>query len=290
MRGIARRFGRELQCNQGFPSRLPCPGVPMPQAIAHSCSRDQQRAIMSWIASSGPFWDDLREHGEDEYFECRGEIVTDYAVGEAAFRKFHGTDSSLISVRPSNWEYSPIKVVWRHDEEGLEDHISVDNWLDAAALEGALQDRQEPVRSWTELIESSKRRYNSLTFAGNCFDHLEGIPFKVASANRLCVLFNVLDQIAREVLPERGRTPEGLRIQEKYFKGDTAWFSDSSDQEKNLFRQALTFDHPDSQRHTLFCPWHGKERHLNLRLHFSWPITAGKPLYIVYIGPKITKR
>ena len=29
---------------------------------------------------------------------------------------------------------------------------------------------------------------------------------------------------------------------------------------------------------------------MTLRLHFSWPIEAGKPVYIVYAGPKITKR
>ncbi len=291
MRDIAQRFGRQLECNKGFTSRSPRQDMSMQQAIRHSCSRDQRRAIMSWITSSGPFWDDLRKHGEDEYLECRSEIVTDYAVGEAAFRKLHGTDCSLVSVRPSDWEISPIEVVWRRDDNGLEDqYTSVDNWLDAASLEGALQDKQEPVRSWTELIESSKRRFTSLTFAGNCIDRLEGVPFKVSSANRLCVLLNILDQIARAVSPKGRYTSESRRLYEEYFKGGKSWFSDSSTQEKNLFRKELKFDHPDSQGDTLFCPWHGKENYLTLRLHFSWPIKAGQPLYIVYIGPKLTKK
>ena len=29
---------------------------------------------------------------------------------------------------------------------------------------------------------------------------------------------------------------------------------------------------------------------MTLRLHFSWPIRSGKPVYIVYAGPKITRR
>ncbi|MCY3818840.1 MAG: hypothetical protein OXH52_05670 [Gammaproteobacteria bacterium] len=41
---------------------------------------------------------------------------------------------------------------------------------------------------------------------------------------------------------------------------------------------------------SLFCPWHGKVSRLTLRLHFSWPVEAGRPIYVVYAGPKITSR
>ena len=29
---------------------------------------------------------------------------------------------------------------------------------------------------------------------------------------------------------------------------------------------------------------------MTLRLHFSWPVRAGEPVYVVYAGPKLTKR
>ncbi len=74
------------------------------------------------------------------------------------------------------------------------------------------------------------------------------------------------------------------------FEGDRAWFSDSSDTEKSRFRRELTFPHPEEPAKSLFCPWHGKERHQTLRVHFSWPIQAGKPVYVVYAGPKRMKR
>ena len=69
-------------------------------------------------------------------------------------------------------------------------------------------------------------------------------------------------------------------------------FSDSSDKEtrKRRFREALTFPHPGERGSSLFCPWHGKVRHMTLRLHFSWPVRAGRPVYVVYAGPKLTKR
>ena len=46
----------------------------------------------------------------------------------------------------------------------------------------------------------------------------------------------------------------------------------------------------DDPTKTLFCPWHGKVQTPQLRVHFSYPIRANEPLYIVYVGPKLTKR
>ena len=86
------------------------------------------------------------------------------------------------------------------------------------------------------------------------------------------------------------RTTEGQRIYQDYFTGDNALFSDSSDDEKHRFREALTFPHPNERGNSLFCTWHGKVRHLTLRLHFSWPIESGEPVYVVYAGPKLTRR
>ena len=41
----------------------------------------------------------------------------------------------------------------------------------------------------------------------------------------------------------------------------------------------------------LFCPWHGKVSTRTLRIHFSpGQIRASDPLYVVYVGPKLTKR
>ena len=35
---------------------------------------------------------------------------------------------------------------------------------------------------------------------------------------------------------------------------------------------------------------HGKVKTPQIRIHFSWPITASTPLYVVYVGYKITKK
>ncbi len=289
MRSVARRYRITLYCHREFLNRNPMPDLTMQQAIGQ-LANDKRRAILGWLTSHGPFWDDLRQHSEDEYLECRGDLVTNSAVGEAAFRQLDGVDCGLVSLTPSDWDYSPVEVNWRREDEGLDRWTNLDNWRDNVTLEEKLRS-EDRVETWENLRETSTRRFMHLTFAGDCFEHLKGFPFAKSTANRVIVLLDILDRFTREVDENGVRTPEGQRIYQKYFTGGkTALFSDSSDDEKSSFRNQLTFPHPNDPGKRLFCPWHGKERHMVLRLHFSWPIKFGKPVYVVYVGPKITKR
>ena len=246
---------------------------------------------MSWLTHHGPFWDDIRRHDAGDWLECRGEIVTDSAVGEAAYRTMHGVESALISARPSNWDYSPVEVIWRREAEGLDDrNAALDNWRDGAALEEWLQSAPPSIRSWADLGEPSRMRFTRLTFADRCFEPLAGVPFARSAADRMVFLLSALDSFASEFDASGSRTPEGSRIYREYFAGEEASFSDSSDSEKRRFRARLTFPHPDKPGESMFCTWHGKMRHMTLRLHFSWPVRADEPVYVVYAGPKLTKR
>lgn len=290
MRYLAQRFGREVYCHRTLLTANPITNMTMKQALAQLTS-NERRAVLGWLMHHGPFWDDLRQHPGNEYLECGGVVVTDSAVGEAAFRKLHGVECGLVSLTPSNWDYSPIEVIWRREAEGLENQqTNLDNWRDVVRLEEKLQIAAPPIRSWDNLREASIRRFMDLTFADDCFEYLKGFPFASSAAGRVVVLLDKLDRLAREFDANGVRTPEGQRIYQDYFTGGNAWFSDSSETEKSKFYNELTFPHPNDPGKFLFCPWHGKVRHMTLRLHFSWPIESGSSAYIVYVGPKITKR
>ena len=98
-------------------------------------------------------------------------------------------------------------------------------------------------------------------------------------------------QEIRNCVDDRGkRTPEAHKLYQKHFAGEKAWFSDSSKSEKDDFEDELTFENPSVGGEFLFCSWHGKVKWPQLRIHFSWPVRAAEPLYVVYVGPKITKR
>lgn len=276
---VQSRIGPELGFQQGVLS--------LPQA--------ERGAILSWITKHGPFWEDLREHGSDDWLEVRGDIVTDTALGEAAFLQLHGTERPLVSFAPSEFNHDPIAVDWvRADQERKQAHIR--NFWDPAALQRFLESSPRPVLSWADLENLARQRFDVLTIAGNAFAPLAGQPFSKSAAERILVLLQVLHRL-RGCHDENGnRTPEGHELYQNFFtgkKGDGgsgARFSDSSESEKHEFEAELTFPNPDIDGTTIFCPWHGKVQTPPLRIHFSHPIRASEPLYVVYVGPKITKR
>ena len=291
MREVAKRFGREIHCNMEFMNKEPVRGISMQKAFGRF-SDNKRRAAMIWLTRAGPFWDGHRLHGINDLLECQGDIITNSAVGEAAYRTLKGIECNLLSLIPSDWNYSPINVIWHcRDAQGLDKRrVILENWRDSDSLKASLIKVPPPVESWNGLLNISRERFKNLIFAEYCFNPLRGFPFVNSSANRILELFSVLDRLASAFDANGSRTQEGYQIYRDHFTGDRAWFSDSSVSEKRKFRNELTFPHPNDLGKFLFSTWHGKISHMNYRLHYSWSERAGEPVYIVYVGPKISKR
>ena len=287
MRGIARSFGRELYAHHNVVNRRIGPELSVFEALQALPRRDEKRAFLQWLTRQGPFWDDEIHHGPDDYLECKDEIVTETAPGEAAYCAIFGADRRLVSFAPSSWEYSPVVV--RMSTDTMTD-IEVPNYWQPPDLEFVLQQAQPPLASWAELERMSKIRFQRLTFSNDCYRHLDGHPFAPGAAERIISRLEVLNRLMGEVDDGGNRTPEGHRLYQSHFAVDRAWFSDSSDTEKNDFRQQLTFPNPEEPGQYLFCPWHGKINTPPFRIHFAWPERLGAPLFVAYIGLKITRR
>ena len=290
MRMSAKRFGREVQCGRGLLNAEPLPGVPLSQAVGR-LPPDQRRSVMSWLTSAGPFWDDSRRHGLDDYLECQGEIVTESGMGEAAFRYLLGIDCALLSIVPSDWDYAPITVAFKLGEgERTDREVVLRNWRTVLEVESGLAEAEPPMGAWADVERTCRRRYTQLFFSPGAFGGLSGVPFAKSSAERIITLLGILDRKAGAFDHAGEPTDEGRRIDRDYFSGANALFTDSSATEKRELSERLVFPHPTKPGESLWCSWHGKERHLALRLHFTWPIRHRQPIYIVYVGPKRTKR
>ena len=287
IRNMARRFGLDLQCHRHLVNACVMPEWTMPQAV-QALGRDERRAVMQWLTRHGPFWEDDRQHPGDDWLECNSALVTDTAVGEAAYCLSSGISRSLVSMNPSSWMIAPLRVVWR--DNGRQRHIDVPNYWDSDEMEAALAVAPLPIQSWGDLAVAAGRQFPELTFANDSFEPLYDEPFAKGAADRLMLRLSVLDNIKRCFNDRGERTREGHEIYQMHFTGSKSWFSDSSDTEKAYFEAELTFRHPVKDGQTLFCTWHGKVKSPQLRIHFSWPIRANDPLYVVYVGRKITKR
>ena len=243
---------------------------------------------MQWLTRYGPFWEDVRQHTGNDYLECKDDIVTDTAVGEAAYCRFKGIDRALVSMNPSCWLTSPLFVNWYENEHVSS--IDVRNYWDLDTLKKVIEG-PPALESWRDLERAARRRCPGLTFSPGSFSPLNGHPFGRGAAERLLLRLKILHDLTNCFDEHGRRTSEGHWIVANHFTGGKALFSDSSDTDKARFGKGLTFPHPTHAGEYLFCPWHGKVKTPQLRIHFApWPIRANEPVYIVYVGPKIAKR
>lgn len=294
IRQVVRRFSRELYCHRNLTKASITPTITMPQAI-QVLKTDERRAFMQWLTQYGPFWEDVRNHVPDDWFECNGNIVTNTAVGETAWCCLHDIEQRLVSFIPSDWQFSPVSVDWRLNDTNRKT-VDVVNYWEPDTIEAFLQNVPVLLASWEQLEVLTKARCNQLTFAVNAFNHLHGHPFALSAAKRLYFILEVLNNFKSCFDTSGELTTEGHEIYRNFFTGKKegggrgSLFSDSSDSEKKEFKSEMTFGHPADANKTLFCPWHGKVQTPQLRVHFSWPVRADEPLYVVYVGPKRTKR
>ena len=289
MREIARRFSRELHCHRETVNRMVNPTASVHRQIQSAFTREEKRSLMTWLTKQGPFWNEVPRHDPGEWFECDGNVVTETALAEAAYSSMTGIDHGVVSLTPSAYEYTPISILWVHDELS-QTNVDVSNFWESHRLETALRDAEPPIESWRQLEWVSRNRFERLTFDRDCFNDLEGRPFNVAASKAIVGRLEVLERLVG-LLDDAGReTPAFRKLFELNFLGEKARFSDSSDTEKSQFRTQLTFRHPSLPRESLFCPMHGKVNQLLLRIHFSWPIRADRNLFVVYVGRKITTR
>lgn len=286
MRELARSFGREVYSHGKIRHSLVSSNASLTQVLAR-LPKDQVRSISLWLSKHGPFWEDVAMHNSDHYMQLKNEIVTDTAVGEAAYCMALGISRGLISFVPSDWSFSPLCVRVVLDSES---EVSVSNYFESNQLRSALEEAEEPISSWEQLESAARRAFQKLTFTSECFRYLAGQPFAPGAAERILVRLRVLDQLVGSVDSGGQRTSEGHQIYQDHFTGKKAWFSDSSETEKHEFLSELTFPHPQSQGEFLFCTWHGKVKSPPIRIHFSWPEHQGAPLFVVYVGLKITRR
>ena len=92
IRNVAKRYRREVYCHRNMASVQVMPNVYIQQAI-QGLPIDDQRAVMQWLTRRGPFWEDDRLHGEDDWLECPTWIV---------YRQM-ACDSRKVTILPA-WE------------------------------------------------------------------------------------------------------------------------------------------------------------------------------------------
>lgn len=249
-------------------------------------------ALRLWLDRDGPFLEDALAHNSGATYECEDDAsathtVTDTAIAEAAERQRidHEALALTVSASPSRWQRSGLDV--RCDAWPAGAILSVQNLCALAPLQAWIE-RARPLRSWTELRDRTHARCPRLLLTDETFAPLRREPFNQGAATRLLQRLLVLDALAEHCVGA-GFDAEGMRLRAEHFVGDKAWFSDSSAGEKVDFEDEMTFTDPRTHERR-FCPWHGKVKTPQLRIHYDDRFREGEKVFVPYVGPKITKR
>lgn len=246
--------------------------------------------VLAWLGKSGPFWEEDRQPNGDDYFEFQGKDITNQGLGEAARRRLAGRSSNTFSFkRIADFETSPFTVQQGLAEDPL-GYIEVINHWEIFQLEAELQTCRV-MNCWEDLAGEMTRIFTSLIFSETVMAKMLATPFSKCVALRVLELLGVLEKIVNESDDAGHFSQTGMEILANHFAGEKAWFTDESNRNKRDFKEDMTFRDPDDATKQIFCPWHGKIKTPQTRIHFEWPRPPGqKKIKILFIGPKITKR
>lgn len=283
-------FRSQLYCSRSLHSRQVTSITDLRQTVLATKNRNFTKLVLDWMTRSGPFWDDNRQHNQDDYFEYQSHDVTDQGLGEASRRKLVGIAAGVFSFQGSSLQFttSPLSIQQGLPEEPI-NFINIDNCWTTEQLVELIQS-SKTYHCWQDVHVEIKHQFEGLIILDSAMGSLLSTPFSQQVTKRIFQLLHVLNQLVRESDPNGQLSEAGMNLLKEHFTGNQAWFTDESSTNKNNFRQEMTFSDPDDISNKIFCPWHGKIKTPQIRIHFQWPRPTGQnKIKVVYIGPKITK-
>lgn len=279
-----------LHCSRNLHEAVVTPLSNFREAVQKSADQTLKRAVLEWVASKGPFWDDSRTANADDYFELNGIDATNTGAGEAARQLIMGADASTYSFEGGGFDYSPLCLNHGLPEEPLGQWDVANVWT-CEQLLAAANNSEEPPRNWEQAIERARLRFDRLAISPYVVDNLRGEPYSPYVVERIFELLRVLQEFVESRNADGTYSEETYRLMNDHFSGQKSWFSGESEGNENDFKERLTFKDFDGSNRSHFCPWHGKIKTPQFRIHFPWPLDSSqRELKIFYIGPKITKR
>jgi hypothetical protein len=259
------------------------------KAVLAARDKTFRELAIRWFANGGPFWDDDRATSIDDLFYFYDVDVTDQGLGEAARRILLGVDARSFSFEGAGENICTTPLSVSHGL--LEEPIELVSLHNATRVEEISGEPEAAAGSWTSLLDQSKRTHLALIFSEELARQLYPYPFHSGIARRASELLAILNEIANHTKADGAVDSRGQELLQMHFVGEKCAFTDESDANKRDFRVEMTFKDPVQANVQLFCPWHGKIKMQQFRIHFEWPRPKNQAkIKILYIGPKITKR
>jgi len=282
---------KNLLCSKALSERPATPTHSFRGAVQAAADRDTVRRVLTWIAQTGPFWEDVRAEVEEDLFHFEDQDVTYQGLGEAARNRLLGASGATYSMRGSRHgcDGDPLDVIQGLLESPIT-NVAVPNLHSVASMEEAARASLPFPKSWTELLDQVAMKFSSLLLSNDIAAVLRPHPFNSNAAERVLELLGILDALVKSRDDHGVLTDASKQLISNFFSGDRARFTDESPGNKSKFEEQMTFRDPENADKWLFCPFHGKINNPAYRIHIRWPMEAThKKIVVAYIGPKITR-
>lgn len=273
-----------LFCARNMPSTEVRPNLSL-REVGGQLPPEKQRLLFEWTGKKGPFIDDDRQVMDQDLFLFGDDEVTELGLGEAARRILSSFSTAALSPvhnPTSRFAADPLVVVHGLHEEPFA-RVPVPNFLESAALAEAIEAEWPEPKTWAELLTRARQRFDRLCIGDHCDQNLSRKPYQPHQGRRVLELLDVLQRLMQEMGEDGELSAKGRELQNQFFVGKNAWFTDESETRKHS-PERFTFPDPAGQG-TLTCSWHGKIRSDSFRLHFEWPVESPREgLRVAYIG------
>ena len=280
-----------LHCLRNTADLRATPTESFREAVQASKDPTFRRIVLEWIGKRGPFAEDDRTSHPDDLFHFGRHDVTDRGLGEAARRRLAREEAIAFGFEgsPNGCDLERLDVLHGLVEDPF-GSVPVPNVKGPQGLDAIERSRPRLPRSWQEMLACAEQAFPSLILGEDLGAILRPHPFDANVCERALVLLGVLEEFVASRNADGTHSDRTNELISAHFSGSKAWFSDESSTNKHDFKQAMTFPDPTSSATRLFCPFHGKIKSKQYRIHFPWPIAATESkIRIVYIGPKITR-
>ncbi len=254
-------------------------GLNFQQAITKHCTKNIVSKVKRLIDRSSPA---LPEDGvlDDAatIFWSKNDI-SKTALGECAAR-IHIAEGNNIcySVISSTFTFSHIEVEIKETDTI---NIKVPNLHGMQKLAKHLENEFVAFTKWEDIFTKAQLFLKNICFEDYVLEELQSQPFLKNVADDIYTKLTELNEISKA---HQGDFHE---LYQKYCTGKKAHFSGSSDDEKRDFEEELSFM-VDGKK--TLCPFHGKVKNQQYRIHMVGTPQPETIARIVYIGPKLTRR
>ena len=207
------------------------------------------------------------------------------AIAEAACRHSPQTSCDLFSFAPSRFNQSPLRVTWFRNAGGQVD-VDLGNYWELSTLSAYLT-QLTPIKNWDGLHNWAKTECSNLLFSDDVIEPIQAMPFSYAATQQLQMLLLILNDLSDSHDETSGAlNANGLKI-----LANSLYYATPGGFLTKPRMQSLILKHPTTTK--ILCPvflasekWRIRSHY---RIHFQWPKPKDFPLWIAYIGPKLTR-